>query len=99
MNKATFDRLSREQQASLTRAYQRVPIEQVRKEVREFEASIRGMHERNGGQIVQLTTAQREAWRKAVAPLWPRMVREAGPDGAKFFELMEAGRRACEKRG
>lgn len=99
MHKATFDKLSREQQESLARAYQRVPIDQIRKEVRDFETAIRGMHEKNGGQIVQLTPEQRDAWRKAVAPLWPRMVQEAGPGGPKFFELMEAGRKACEKRG
>jgi len=32
-------------------------------------------------------------------PLYPRMVQDAGPGGPRFFEQMEAGRKACDKRG
>ncbi|MCW5633622.1 MAG: TRAP transporter substrate-binding protein [Rubrivivax sp.] len=99
MNKAAWDKLAPEQQQAMTRARARVPVAQNRQEIRDFEGRIRGMHEKAGGQVVQLTPEQREEWRKAVAPLWPKMVQEAGPGGPKFFEQMEAGRKACEKRG
>jgi TRAP-type C4-dicarboxylate transport system substrate-binding protein len=99
MNKATWDRLAPEQQQAMTRGRARVPAAQNRREIRDFEGRIRGMHEKAGGQVVQLTPEQRDEWRKAVAPMWPKMVRDAGPGGPKFFEQMEAGRKACEKRG
>jgi len=60
---------------------------------------MRSQHERNGGQVVNASTEQREAWRRAAEPLYPRMVQDAGPGGPRFFEQMEAGRKACDKRG
>ena len=99
MNKAVHDKLTPEQQQAIKRARARAPSEQLRKEVRDLEASMRSLHERNGGQVVKVSPEQREAWRRVVAPLYPRMAQEAGPGGPKFFEQMEAGRKACEKRG
>jgi TRAP-type C4-dicarboxylate transport system substrate-binding protein len=99
MNKAMFDGLPREQRDSLLRAWRRTPVEQMRKEVRDQEAAMREQHVKNGGQVVELTQQQRDAWRAAVAPLWPKMVEAAGPDAPKFFELIEKARQECEKRG
>jgi len=99
MNKAVYDKLTPEQQQAMKRARARAPSDQLRKEVRDFEASMRSLHERNGGQVVTVSPEQREAWRRVVEPLYPRMAQEAGPGGPKFFEQMEAGRKACEKRG
>jgi len=99
MNKAVHDRLTPDQQQAFKRASARAPAEQLRKEVRDFETTMRSLHERNGGQVVKVSPEQREAWRRVVEPLYPRMAQEAGPGGPKFFEQMEAGRRACQKRG
>jgi TRAP-type C4-dicarboxylate transport system substrate-binding protein len=95
MNKGAYDQLSPDQQQALTRAWARLPIAQVRKEVRDFEQVMRNVHERGGGQIVQLTPEQREAWRKASAPLWPKWMEDIGPGGPKMAEQMEAARKVC----
>jgi TRAP-type transport system periplasmic protein len=99
MNKATYDKLTPEQVQAVKRAQARAPSEQLRKEVREFEGAMRSQHERNGGQVVKVSPEQREAWRRIVEPLYQRMAQEAGPGGPKFFEQMQAGRNACQKRG
>jgi len=99
MNRTVHDKLTPEQQQAIKRARARAPSDQLRKEVRDFEATMRSQHERNGGQVVKVSPEQREAWRRVVEPLYPRMAQEAGPGGPKFFEQMEAGRKACQKRG
>jgi TRAP-type transport system periplasmic protein len=98
MNKAAYDALSAEQREALARHYQRFPSSHRRREVREWEAQMLAKHEEGGGRIVQATPEQRRQWRDAIAPQWPKMVKEAGPGGEKFFEAMEAARKACEKR-
>jgi TRAP-type transport system periplasmic protein len=98
MNKSVWDRLSPAQQQSFRRVVQKLPPSLIRQEVREFEGRMLAVHEKGGGQVAVLTPEQREAFRRAVAPMWPRMVQEAGPEGPRFFELLEAGRRACEKK-
>jgi TRAP-type C4-dicarboxylate transport system substrate-binding protein len=99
MNKASYERLSPEQREALDRAARRYQPPQLRQEVRDFETMLRGVHEKGGGQIALITHEQRAQWRAAVAPLWPQMVKESGPAAQKFYALMEAGRKACEKRG
>ncbi|MBL8674619.1 MAG: TRAP transporter substrate-binding protein [Rhodospirillales bacterium] len=97
MNKAVYDKLPSDQRAMLDRAVARRPAELLRKEIRGFEEALRGMHVKAGGTIATVTPAQRELWRKALEPAWPAMVKEMGPEGDKFFKLMEAGRKACAK--
>jgi TRAP-type C4-dicarboxylate transport system substrate-binding protein len=99
VNKAVYDRVTPEQRLALGRASARVPAQQSRREVREFEATMRALHERNGGQVIIVTPEQRQTWRRVVEPLYPHMAQEAGPGGPRFFEQMEAGRRACAARG
>ena len=98
MNKATWDRMPKEQQAALTRALERRSPDQLRKEIRGFEETLRGMHEKSGGQIVTPTAAQRDEWRKVMEPEWPKMVKEIGGDSDKWFQLMENSRKSCEVR-
>lgn len=97
MNKATWDKLPKEQQEALVRATARNPSAKLREEVRGFEKVLYGMFEKGGGQIVEGTQAQREAWRKALEPVYPQIVKETGGDSAAFFDTMEAGRKACAK--
>jgi TRAP-type C4-dicarboxylate transport system substrate-binding protein len=98
MNKAKYDGLSKEHRESLDRAVARRPADQLRKEIRGFEATLREMHVKGGGTVVDVTPAQREEWRKALQPAWPTMVKELGADGERFYKQMEAGRTACEKK-
>ncbi len=97
MNKHTFDKLSKDQQAALERAGARNPAAKMRAEVRGFEQVLFGMHEKAGGQAPTIDATQREAWRKAMEPVYPQIVKETGNSAETFFAAMEAGRKACAK--
>lgn len=99
VNKATWDRLDADHRAAIDRAHARVPVSQLRREAREFEAKMLEVHVRGGGQLVELTDGQRDAFRSVLVPIWPRMVQRSGPEGQRFFESMEAARKACEGGG
>ena len=97
MNKATFDKLPKPLQDALLRASDRNPSAKMRAEVRGFENVLYGMHEKAGGQIVVATQEQRDAWRKALEPIYTKIVDETGGTSKAFFASMEAGRKACAK--
>lgn len=97
MNKAAWDKLSPDQQAAIERARKRTGIAQQRREVREFQAQMRQAHVKGGGQLVELDAAQRDAYRRVMEPIWPRIVAESGPNAAAFFAVMDAGRKGCAK--
>jgi TRAP-type C4-dicarboxylate transport system substrate-binding protein len=97
MNKATYDKLPKPQQDALLRAIARHPSSKYRAEVRSFEDTLWGMMKQGGGQVVDATQEQRDAWRKAMEPVYPQIVKETGGDSAAFFAAMEAGRKACTK--
>jgi TRAP-type transport system periplasmic protein len=98
MNKSVYDKLSKDQQDALLRANARHPASQYRTEVRSFENVLYGIHkDHNGGQIVTITPEQRTAWRKAMEPVYPQIVKETGSGAEAFFAVMEAGRKACSK--
>jgi TRAP-type C4-dicarboxylate transport system substrate-binding protein len=98
INKAKYDGLAKDMREALDRAVAKRPADQLRKEIRGFEATLREMHVKGGGTVVDVTPAQREEWRKLLQPAWPSMVKDLGADGDRFFQQMEAGRKACEKR-
>ncbi len=95
MNKAIYDKLSAEHRAMLEKAVARRSATQLRAEIRGFEQTLRDMHVKAGGTIAQASPDQRELWRKALEPAWPKMVKEVGGDAEKFFAEMEAGKKAC----
>ena len=97
MNKATFDKLPKPLQDAMLRAGDRVPSAQYRSEIRGFESTLYGMHEKAGGQIVVATQEQRDVWRKALEPVYPQVVKEVGNTADAFFAAMENGRKACTK--
>ncbi len=97
MNKATYDKLSKDHQEAIVRATARNPSSKYRAEVRGFETVLFGMHEKAGGQTVTLTPEQRAVWRKSMEPVYPQIVKETGGDPAAFFAKMEAGLQACSK--
>ena len=98
MNKGAYDKLDPELRAALERATARRSADQLRKEIRGFEQTLRDMHVKAGGQIVDVTPAQREEWRKKLQPEWAKMVKEIGPEGNALFKIIEDGKKACEKR-
>jgi len=55
------------------------------------------MLKQGGGQVVDATQEQRDAWRKSMEPVYPQIVKETGGDSAAFYAAMEAGRKACAK--
>ena len=97
MNKAKYEGMAKDQREALDRAVARRPADQLRKEIRGFEATLREMHVKGGGTVVDVTPAQREEWRKALQPAWPSMVKDLGADGERFFKQMEAGRTGLRK--
>ena len=97
MNKGVWDKLSKPHQEAIMRASARNPASKAREEVRGFEGTLFGMLEKGGGQVVTATPEQRDAWRKAMEPVYPQIVKETGGDSAAFYAVMEAGRKACAK--
>ena len=97
MNKAVFDKLPAAEKTALEKATSARPADQLRKEIRGFEETLRQMHVKAGGTIATPTPEQRELWRKALQPAWPKMVQEVGGD-ATFYKEMEAARAACDKK-
>jgi TRAP-type C4-dicarboxylate transport system substrate-binding protein len=98
MNKRTYDSMPKEQQAALMRGVQRRSADLLRKEIRGFEETLYGLHVKGGGQMITPTSEQRGEWRKALVNEWPKMVKELGGESEKFFALLEAGRKVCDKK-
>ena len=66
--------------------------------MREFEAGVLAAVTADGARMVELSPEQRQAFRQAFVPTWPRLAQESGPEGPRFFERMQAERRVCESR-
>ena len=98
MNKATYDKLPASEKAALDRAVARRSADQLRKEIRGFEQTLRDMHVKAGGTIATPTPEQREEWRKVLQPAWPKMVQDVGGEAPAFYKELEAARAACEKK-
>lgn len=95
MAKSAYDRLTADQRNILERTVGKRPASQLRAEIRGFEETLRGMHVKSGGQIVQLTPEQRAEWRKAVESSWPQIVKAVGGDAPRIWKIMEEGKKAC----
>jgi TRAP-type C4-dicarboxylate transport system substrate-binding protein len=98
MNKAVYDKLPADKRAAIDKAIARRSADQLRKEIRGFEATLRDMHVKAGGTIVTPTPEQREEWRKVLQTAWPKMVQDVGGDAPAFYKKMEEARAACEKK-
>lgn len=95
MNKAAYDRLGAEQRAALQRAFEAESAPKLRAEIRAVEEKLRQAHVAAGGQLVDLTPAQRTAWRQVAAGLWPEMVSAVGGQAAGFHRAVETARDSC----
>ena len=97
MNKGVWDKLSKPHQDAHHARQRTQPLHQYREEIRGFEGTLFGMLKQGGGQVVDATQEQRDAWRKSMEPVYPQIVKETGGDSAAFYAAMEAGRKACAK--
>jgi TRAP-type transport system periplasmic protein len=97
INQAVWDKLSAEQKTALQKGTDRRSADLLRKEIRGFEETLRGMHVKGGGTIVEVTPAEREQWRAKLQPVWPAMVKEVGAEGEALLKTIEAGRASCKK--
>lgn len=95
MNKRAFERLPKPLQEALLRANDKVPASQYRQEVFGFEKVLYGMHQKAGGQVVDITPEQRAAWLKALEPYHAKLATEIGGNAKQLFDAIQAGRRAC----
>lgn len=95
INKATFDKLSKDRQQALLTTRQQSPGAQLRAEVRGFEGNILQMHVKAGGQVVEMSEAQRAVWRKSMIELWPQMVAAVGGEAEKYWKSIQDGSKAC----
>ncbi|MBM3644680.1 MAG: TRAP transporter substrate-binding protein [Alphaproteobacteria bacterium] len=98
ISKTVYDKLSVDDRNVMERAINKRPASQLRAEIRGFEDAIRKMHLDSGGQIVQLTPAQRDEWRKVIQPAWPEIVKGAGGEAQRIWDAMQKGRVACGGR-
>jgi TRAP-type C4-dicarboxylate transport system substrate-binding protein len=97
MNKAAYDKLPAAARKAIDDAGEQAPATLQRKEVREFEAKLFGLHKQQGGTVVELTDAQREVWRKGMAASWPKAVEAVGGESGTFWKLIQDGIKACTK--
>ena len=98
MNKAAYDKLPAAEKTALDKAVARRSADQLRKEIRGFENALRDMHVKAGGTIATPTPEQRDLWRKALQPAWPKMVQDVGGEAPAFYKEMDAARAACDKK-
>lgn len=97
INSAVWDKLGADQRSAIERAIAAEPAAKLRAEIRGFDAKLREMHKAGGGQVVEVSAEQRSAWRAAVAPAWPEMVKAMGGDSESLFKTMDAARAACKR--
>ena len=97
INQAAWDKLTADQKSALEKATARRSADLLRQEIRGFEQVLRDLHVKGGGQVVDVTEAQREEWRKRIEPLWPAMIKDTGPEGEALYKFIESGKKACAK--
>ena len=96
MNKGVYDKLTPEMKAALAKDSEVHPNSMLRAEIRGVDTALTGAHKQAGGTVVEAPREAQAEWRAATAAFYPKMAKELGPDGEKFFALMEAGKKACE---
>lgn len=97
MNKGLFDKLTAEQKAALEDSRKKSPDAQLRAEVRGFEEKILEMHKQGGGQVVPMSDAQREVWRKGIEPHFAKIVADIGGEANVLWQAIQDGLKSCRK--
>ena len=96
INKGVYDKLSPEARAGFDKGRAKVPVVQLRAEIRGVDTALTGAHKAAGGTVVDTTPEQRAEWSKGLGPVWTAIAKDIGPDGEKYLALMDAGKKACE---
>lgn len=96
INRGIWDRLSPAQRDGMLKVAAEENAAVLRAEIRAVEQKLRDAHVGGGGQIVAITPEQRAAWRAAVAPAWPEMVKAIGGQAEALFKAMDAARASCK---
>ena len=96
MNMAVYEKLSADTKAVIEKENEKHPNSLYRAEIRGVDAALTGAHKAAGGMVVDTTAEQRAEWQKALGGFWTAMAKDLGPDGERFFAVMEAGKKACE---
>lgn len=97
MNKPYFDKLSADQKSALTASRKKFPDSQLRAEVRGFEGKILEMHKGAGGQVVEMSAAQRDVWYKAMEPQFTKIVADIGGEAAAMWGASQEALKTCRK--
>ena len=97
MNKGLYDKLTPDQKAGIDSSRKANPDAKLRAEVRGFEAKILEMHTAGGGQVVPMSDAQREVWRKGMEPQFAKIVADVGGDSATVWGLIQEALKTCRK--
>lgn len=97
VNKAIYDKLTDAQRKAFTDSRAKTSDKQLRAEVRGFEEKILEMHKTGGGQVVAMSEAQRDVWRKAIEPQFEKIVADVGGDSKKLYGLMAEALKTCRK--
>jgi TRAP-type transport system periplasmic protein len=95
VSQRVMDRLSKEDQAAIKRAFEGFTSKQVMDEIFAFEDKMRALHLSQGGKIVTLSDEQVARIRAKLPPFWAAMTADYGEDGAAIMKLMEDGKAAC----
>lgn len=96
INKAIYDKLPQASRDAIVKDREKHPSVMLRAEIRAVDTALTKVHRDQGGTVVELTAEQRGEWRKALGNFYQDMAKDIGPDGERFFALMEAGKKACE---
>ncbi|NBT93019.1 MAG: TRAP transporter substrate-binding protein [Betaproteobacteria bacterium] len=96
MNLGIYEKLSPEVKAALERETEKYPNSLYRAEIRGVDAALTNVAKGAGGTVVDTTAEQRAEWQKVLGNFWTTMAKEMGPEGEKFFAVLEAGKKSCE---
>jgi len=96
MNLSVYDKLSAEAKAAFERENEKYPNSLYRAEIRGVDAALTNATKAAGGTVVDTTAEQRAEWQKALGNFWVSMAKDLGPEGEKFFAVLEAGKKVCE---
>jgi TRAP-type C4-dicarboxylate transport system substrate-binding protein len=96
INQSIYDKLPAESRAALNKDSEKYPASVLRAEIRAVDTALTAAHKAAGGTVVETTPEQRAEWQKALSGFWTTMAKDLGPDGEKFFAMLEAGKKSCE---
>ena len=96
INQGVYDKLPAEAKIALDKEPEKYPASLLRAEIRAIDTALTGAHKAAGGTVVETTPEQRAEWQKALKGFWVSMAKDLGPEGEKFFAMLEAGKKSCE---